>query len=100
MTPARCPCCGQAVVPSGLKLPKLKQRIFDVVQRHPGIDGEGLRTLVWAEDPNGGPTCTTAIYVHINQLNRLLTPHGIVVRGSRGGGYRITTSTVIPNGFA
>jgi hypothetical protein len=27
--------------------------------------------------------------VHVHQLNRLLRPHGIRVRGSASGGYRV-----------
>ncbi len=90
MTPARCPCCGQPVIPP-VALPPIKQQILDVVRRRPGIDAEALRSLVWAHDPGGGPEDRKVIHVHIHQLNRLLSPHGIVVRGSRSGGYRIVS---------
>jgi hypothetical protein len=83
-----CPCCGQALAPE-VVLPPAKRRILDAVRRRPGIDAESLRTAVWAHDPAGGPEDRKCLHVHINQLNRLLAPHGIVVRGSRSGGYRI-----------
>jgi DNA-binding response OmpR family regulator len=89
MTPARCPCCGHSVIPP-VALPLIKQQILDVVRRRPGIDAEALRCLVWAHDPGGGPEDRKVIHVHIHQLNRLLSPHGIVVR-SRSGGYRIVS---------
>jgi hypothetical protein len=45
--------------------------------------------LVWAHDPAGGPEDRKVLHVHIHQLNRLLHPLGIRVRGSRTGGYRV-----------
>jgi len=83
-----CPTCGQPIPPTGLRLPPIKQRIFEAVQRHPDISAEGLRCLVWAHDPNGGPEDRKCLHVHVAQLNQLLAVHGIVVR-SQGGGYRI-----------
>jgi len=89
-----CPACGQPVIPTELHLPPIKRRIFDAVRRRPGISAEALRQTVWADDPNGGPECHHAIYVHIHQLNRLLTPLGIVVRAPKGAGagYQIRTA--------
>lgn len=87
-TPARCACCGQPTIPPVI-LPPTKRRILDVVRRRPGIDSENLRALVWADDPDGGPESWQCLYVHVHQLNRLLAPHGIAVRGSRSGGYRM-----------
>jgi hypothetical protein len=85
-----CPQCGQPVVSrSHISLPPVKARIFDLVRRHPGINAEALRSLVWASDPNGGPEDRKVLHVHVNQLNHLLAPHGICVRGSRSFGYRV-----------
>jgi hypothetical protein len=53
--PDICSHCGQPIPPTGLRLPPIKQRIYDAVQRHPDISAEELRCLVWADDPNGGP---------------------------------------------
>jgi DNA-binding response OmpR family regulator len=85
-----CPRCGQPTLPANLiPLPPLKARILDLVQRHPGIDAETLRTLVWASDPSGGPEDRKVLHVHIHQLNQLLATHGLRVRGSRSFGYRV-----------
>jgi len=86
--PDICSHCGQVIPPTGLRLPPIKQRIFDAVQRRPDISAEELRCLVWADDPSGGPECRHTIFVHVSQLNDLLAPYGICVR-SEGGGYRI-----------
>jgi hypothetical protein len=88
-----CTRCGQPVVPTELALPWTKRRILDAVQRHPGINAERLRDLVWQDDPGGGPECRHALYVHVNQLNRQLASAGIAVRAARSGsaGYRIVS---------
>ena len=87
-----CPCCGQRLIPKGqLSLPPIKRRIFDAVRRRPGIDTEALRGLVWAADPNGGPEDRKVLHVHIHQLNRVLQFHGLRVRGSTSGGYRVVS---------
>jgi hypothetical protein len=87
-----CSRCGQPMPPTGLRLPPTKQRILELVQRHPDISAEELRGLVWAEDPNGGPEDRKCLHVHVSQLNHLLAPLGIAVR-SQGGGYRIRSVT-------
>jgi len=83
-----CQTCGQVIPPTGLRLPKIKQRIYDAVQRRPDITAEELRCVVWADDPAGGPEDRKVLHVHVSQLNRTLAVHGIMVR-SQGGGYRI-----------
>jgi hypothetical protein len=83
-----CSSCGQIIPPTGLRLPPIKRRIYDAVQRRPDITAEELRCLVWANDPSGGPEDRKCLHVHVAQLNTLLRPHGIMVR-SQGGGYRI-----------
>jgi len=87
-SPNICPQCQQVIAPTGLRLPPIKQRILEIVRSHPDISAEELRSLVWADDPNGGPECRHTIFVHVAQLNQLLAVHGIMVR-SQGGGYRI-----------
>jgi DNA-binding response OmpR family regulator len=87
-----CPSCGQPIAPTGLCLPPIKQRIFEAVKRRPGITAQQLRDWVWADDLDGGPlTDTKCLHVHVAQLNRLLAPHGIIVR-SQGGGYQIRSA--------
>jgi hypothetical protein len=84
-----CPQCQQVIAPTGLHLPPIKQRIYEAVQRRPGITAQELRDWVWADDIDGGPlTATKCLHVHVSQLNDLLRPLGITVR-SEGGGYRI-----------
>jgi hypothetical protein len=90
-SPNICPTCQQVIPPEGLRLPPIKRRIYDAVQRHPDINAEELRCLVWADDPNGGPEDRKVLHVHVSQLNHLLAPHGVMVR-SQGGGYRILRS--------
>ena len=84
-----CPTCGQPVVSNDLILPPIKARIFELVRQRPGIDAETLRTLVWEDDPAGGPEDRKGLHVHVHQLNDLLRVHRIQVRGSRSGGYRV-----------
>ena len=71
---AICPCCGQPIVPEGLSLPPIKQKILETVQRCPGISAGELRGVVWAADPNGGPEDRKVLHVHVYQLNQRLAP--------------------------
>ena len=87
-----CSHCGQPIAPTGLKLPPIKQRIYEAVQRHPDISAEELRCLVWADDPTGGTECRKVLHVHVAQLNQLLAVYGLMVR-SQGGGYRVRSVT-------
>jgi hypothetical protein len=84
-----CPTCGQILIPSGPILSPTKRRIFDTVRRCPGISAEELRCSVWSDNPSGGPENPKVLHVHVHQLNRLLAPLGIVVRGGVTSGYRI-----------
>jgi hypothetical protein len=86
MRPVVCSRCGQPIVPAGLSL----KRILDIVRRHPGIDAETLRSIVW-DGPDGGPEDPKVLHVHVHQLNQRLAPYGVCVRGSRTYGYRLQT---------
>jgi hypothetical protein len=90
MTTTTCPRCGSPTPPK-LRLPPIKRRILEAVVKHPDIPAERLREIVWADDPNGGPEDRKVLHVHVFQLNRLLIPHGLVVRAGRGAGatYRV-----------
>ena len=90
--PDVCSACGQPIPPKGLRLPRIKQRILEIVQSHPDISAEELRGVVWADDPNGGPENRKVLHVHVSQLNQLLAPYGICVR-SAGGGYRVRSTS-------
>ena len=87
--PRICSRCGQPFLPP-LALPPMKRKILDAVRRQPGIDAENLRIAVWT-GPDGGPEDPKVLHVHIHQLNRLLAPFEIRVRGSRTYGYRLQT---------
>ena len=87
-----CEKCGQPIAPMTLRLPPIKQRIYEAVQRHPDISAEELRCLVWADDPNGGPEDRKCLHVHVAQLNVLLRSLGIMVR-AQGGGYRVRSAS-------
>jgi DNA-binding response OmpR family regulator len=85
-----CPHCGQPFIQRDqIPLPPLKARILDLVRRHPGIEAEALRALVWASDPAGGPEDRKVLHVHIHQTNRVLAAHGLRIRGSHSFGYRL-----------
>jgi hypothetical protein len=43
---------------------------------------------VW-DGADGGPEDRKVLHVHVHQLNRLLLPFGLRVRGSRFYGYRV-----------
>jgi hypothetical protein len=51
----------------------------------------------WSGRPNGGPEDRKVLNFHIHQLNRMLQLHGLRVRGSTSGGYRIvSTEEIVP----
>src|SRR5262249_29471168 len=91
--PAACPRCGAPLIPPGLALPPIKKRILDAVRRQPGISAEELRCVAWAHDPAGGPENPKVLHVHVHQLNRLIAPLGVAVRGGSNG-YRLIPPTV------
>ena len=84
-----CPGCGRPLPRDDLVLPPVKRRIYDIVSRRPGIAAERLRELVWSNDPAGGPEDRKVLHVHVCQLNQLLAPYRIEVRGSVSRGYRV-----------
>src|SRR5262249_7305470 len=91
MRAAVCPTCGRPIAPAEPALPPIKRRILAVVNKRPGITAEQLRGIVWAHDSAGGPETFKVIQVHIWQLNNLLAPLGIAVRGGSNG-YRLIST--------
>jgi hypothetical protein len=68
----------------------VKARIWDVLQRRPGISAADLVDAVYAEDPNGGPdTGRKTIHVHVSHMNRRLMREGMTIKGHVTDGYRI-----------
>jgi hypothetical protein len=88
--PKTCPTCNQPVVPTGIRLPRIKRVIFEAIRNRQNVTAEGLRQIVWGADPNGGPASRSIVHVHIGQMNQLLRSHGLTVRSERGF-YRIRT---------
>lgn len=81
-----CPSCNRPYLTDGLKLPPVKRRIVQLIERHGEVMAEVIHAAIWGSDPNGGPPMKT-LYVHIHQLNRILAKYGLAVRsnGGRGG---------------
>jgi hypothetical protein len=51
-----CEACGQPVLMQSElpPLPRIKQRILDIVRQRLGISAQALRDAVWWDDPDGG----------------------------------------------
>ena len=87
---AVCAHCRQPIGRTGLYMAPIKRRILDAMRRHPNIAADALRSIVWADDPNGGPLDPKVLHVHINQLNKLLAPYGYEISAGRSrSGYRL-----------
>lgn len=83
---ATCCCCGQ-VLPPRVKLPAVKQRIYDYVAANPqGVSTDEIARKVYADDPNGGPDdANVCIRTHIWRINNFtLIPLGLAIRGRSG----------------
>jgi hypothetical protein len=73
-----------------IRWPRVKARIWDVLQRRPGISAADLVDAVYAGDPSGGPdTGRKTIHVHVNHMNRRLMREGMAIKGHVTDGYRI-----------
>ena len=86
-----CPKCGQQLpepdLIKGVHVRGMKRRILEIVHHAGarGISSEAIFTRLYDGDPNGGPlTGVKIIAVHCVFLNRLLKPHGLMIRASRG----------------
>lgn len=80
-----CPCCGQPVTTSfedaGKYLPKVKARIYDIIRRSMpyGITSEALVERVYNSGDGGPDSGSRIISVHINHMNKILSPFGVRV---------------------
>ncbi len=84
--PPVCKCCGQ-LLPPKVALPKMRQRIYDCVAAKPqGISADDIASLIYADDPNGGPenapVCVRTQIWFIN--HKCLRPLGLEIRGKSG----------------
>lgn len=88
-----CPTCGRPYPPMLAVSGPVRQRIVDIIARHPdGITRQDLMGLVYADDPNGGPEHPRIITVLINRANRQLAGQGYVIKPTwlgRGARYRL-----------
>jgi hypothetical protein len=85
----RCPHC-QQVLPEfrlGVRLPPLKARIFDLVQRggEDGILASDLLNIAYADPPASGRKILSS---HIHQINEAIEDTGYRIVGGQGGNRR------------
>ena len=88
---AKCPTCGQ-IVPPQVFLPKMQQRIYDYIARHPqGSNRQQIIDAIYWDDPNGGPDWLNGISVQIRHINKRINVLGIIIKGTGGPGsvYRL-----------
>jgi DNA-binding response OmpR family regulator len=81
----RCTKCGH-IIPPEIELPPIKQRIYEALRKQPH-SSEQLRQLIWGEWWRS--ISLRNIHVHIHQLNHLLKPHNLMVRGEWRGAYHL-----------
>ena len=71
---------------------QIRQRIVDVIANRPdGITRGEILALVYAEDPNGGPSNPNTVSVLIKRANEELAPQGFRITPAwpgYGGRYR------------
>lgn len=86
-----CKCCGQTLptpYPKGVRLPKVQLAIFEAIRKAGkyGITRERVREVVYADDPDGGPEFDNVISVHVNRINKALSPAGLKIQSAVGRG--------------
>jgi hypothetical protein len=94
-----CPCCGQArpeaLDAAVLDLSPRMAAIVRTVARKPGISAQDLASVIYADDPDGGPLTAEKTVATIICNNRgVLARHGLRLfagRGSRSG-YRLVAA--------
>jgi hypothetical protein len=84
-----CPCCGRPYPPLLVVSGHIRQRIVNLVASRPdGITTREIFDLVYAADPNGGPT-SRVIPSLVHYANKQLRPQGYeIYPTSRGRGAR------------
>lgn len=87
-----CPACGQQVdrLRYGVKLGKVKVRIFDAIERQPGISQKELSEKVYETSMD-----KSTISVHVIQINELFCHTDLKIVGKQYSGYRM----VVPRGM-
>ena len=87
-----CPHCRQmfAVTADDIGIQgRVERRYYEVIARRPhGITSEELTNIVYAEDPNGGPTSFSIVKATVFRLNQKLKPLGLKIASTKGRGAR------------
>ena len=85
-----CPACGRPFPPELSVSGTVRRRMVDIVSRRPdGVTRDELISLVYAEDPDGGPNCPNIISVLVYHANKQLAVQGYRIKvGWRGKGAR------------
>jgi hypothetical protein len=83
-----CPVCHRpsGYLREGVRLTKLKARIFDLIEDRPGITNKELCALLYPSVNNDTLTTTRA---HIGQIREMLIGSGVTIIGKPGYGYRV-----------
>jgi hypothetical protein len=93
--PARCKHCGQIIPPKVQVGGKRRQAMFDYIAAHPeGVTVWQILAYVYADDPNGGPESHNIVSVVAKQINRIVNPLGVRIKGSGGPGSRYTLQEI------
>ena len=85
-----CHCCGHPVPPEGVKaiLAPRQLRMFEIVERagQAGISGSDIMSMLYADDPEGGPASVNIVAVTATHIRKKLAPFGLTLRGRKGRG--------------
>jgi hypothetical protein len=90
-----CPHCGQIIPPKIRVGGKRRQAMYDYIAVHPeGVTVWQVLEHVYADDPNGGPDKHNVIAVVAKQINNIIKPFGLRIKGSGGPGSRYTLQQI------
>ena len=87
-----CPHCRRPYPPKFQVSGPVRQRIVNIIARRPaGICRADLISLVYADDPNGGPLYPNSVSVLVHHANKELRKQGYEITAGRGRGalYRL-----------
>jgi hypothetical protein len=92
--PQICPTCHRPLAPGLAVNGPVRQRIVDIVANRPdGITRGELIDIIYAADPNGGPSTPNTISVLVHLANQQLAQQGYRIAAAwrgRGARYGLT----------